>query len=57
MKAYILQDIHSGGKDPKLLAKKGQKVDVIRESPTVCIVWPEGSDRGFSVYPNQIRKL
>lgn len=57
MKAYLLTDIISGGKEPKQLAKKGQRVEVVREEKNVCIVRPEGSDRGFSVYPNQISKL
>lgn len=57
MKAYLLSDIYSGGKDQKLYGKKGQKVEVVREDRTVCIVRPEGSDRGFPVSPNEIRKL
>lgn len=57
MKAYLLSDIYSGGKDRKLQGKKGQKVDVIREEKTVCIVRIEGSDSGFSVYPNQLNKI
>jgi hypothetical protein len=52
--AFLLKDIFSGGKDPKLLGKKGLKVEILTEQPTVCTVRPLGSDRGFSVYPKDL---
>ena len=57
MKAYLLEDIYSWGKDRKLIGKKGQKVTIKREDKTVLIVWPEEADMGFPVRPNQIRKI
>ena len=57
MKAILLQDVRSFGKDKRLYGKKGEKVTIVSEHSNVLIVWLEKAENGFPVTPNEIRKL